>query len=178
MPFASMEQGRSPVRMRPPLGAAGSGTTPVLASAEPSPAGGRIAVAPRRAFSVSGALPATSRATLAHQTRLRAALRSRSRHRPHAAQRNTRSSSRSSARTTPQPEQRLLLGKKRGATTKWLPYQRHLYSIILRNSPKLWSASERLRPALAATLRPGSSTVPRAERDMPRTLRSSTTTVP
>jgi hypothetical protein len=29
--------------MRPPLGAVGSGTTPVLASAEPSPAIGRIA---------------------------------------------------------------------------------------------------------------------------------------
>jgi hypothetical protein len=72
----------------------------------------------------------------------------------------------------------LLLGKERGATTRWLPYQRHLYPSILRTAPKLWSASERLRPALALTLRPGSSTVPRAERDMPRTLRSPTTKVP
>ena len=82
------------------------------------------------------------------------------------------------ATVLPHPEHRLLDAKNRSATTNSLPYHEHLYSSIRRTAPKLWSARLRLRPRFAATLLPGRATVPRALRDIPRTLRSSITIRP
>src|ERR1039458_997980 len=95
---------------------------------------------------------------------------------PQVSQPNIRSSRRRSVLNSPHREHVLELGKKRSATTSSAPYQRHLYSSWRRNSPKLASARLRLSPLLARRWCPGASTVPRAERVMPATFRSSTTT--
>src|ERR1700733_12049068 len=58
----------------------------------------------------------------AKAARLRAALRSRSRTRPHASHRNTRVRNGSLAFTTPQPEQVLLEGSQRSASTSCPPF--------------------------------------------------------
>src|ERR1700728_4206210 len=70
-----------------------------------------------------GTRPLREPAVLAAKAaRLRAALRSRSRTSPHASHRNTRVRSGSLAFTTPQPEQVLLEGYQRSASTSRRPF--------------------------------------------------------
>jgi hypothetical protein len=94
---------------------------------------------------------------------------------PQAGHVKTRSPRLRWSRTSRHREQVLELGKNRSATTSSEPYQRHLYSSMRWTSPKLASARLRLSPLLARTLRPGARAVPREERLIPATLRSSTT---
>ena len=63
------------------------------------------------------------------------------------------------------------------ATTR-LSYQAALYASMARSCAGATSSRERLSPALARTLRPGSSTVPAALAVMARTVESSTPMMP
>lgn len=102
-----------------------------------------------------------------------AAFASASRSMPQSLQRN-RLPRREAASTLPHVEQ--VLEVLRGLTaTISTPYWRHLSAKRRRIVAGADRSSARLRPVLALTPMPGSSRVPRAERTMFATCRSSTT---
>src|SRR5690606_20493650 len=106
----------------------------------------------------------------------RAALISRSNSIPQCSQKNVRSARDSLAFTAAQDEHVLLVGAHRSITATVAPYQEALYCSCRRNSAGDASRIDRFNPALALTPLPGWSIVPRAERVIPATLRSSMAT--
>lgn len=115
-------------------------------------------------------------AASANAAMLIAALTSRSSIKPQCSHLNVLAPRDSLVFTARQLEHVLLVGAQRSMTMSLVADQAALYSRRLRILPGATSSTDLLRPALARTFLPGFSIVPRADRVMPATFRSSTPT--